>query len=102
MHIWPEDELELNALSRNWSGEKMTAKNKTNYVIINFEKCMMAIVGVCANGTNVYLVGHFFMCVVEFVGEYLCIFIIFLCNNRRSDVGFYNSLHRLRYLWVCN
>ena len=36
----------------------------------------MAIVGVCAHGTNVYLVGHFYMYVVKFVGEYLCIFIM--------------------------
>ena len=41
MHIWPEDELEWNVLNRNWSGEEMTAKNKTNCVIINFEKYLI-------------------------------------------------------------
>ena len=74
VHIWPEDELEWNVLNRNWSGEEMTAKNKTNCVIINFEKYLTEIVGVCAHGTNVFLVGHFYMCVVEFVSEYSCIF----------------------------
>ena len=76
VHIWPEDELEWNVLTRNWSGEETTVMNKTNYVIINFEKYLIEILGVCAHGTNVYLVGHFYMCVVEFVGEYLCIFIM--------------------------
>ena len=76
MHIWPADELEWNVLNQNWSGEEMTAKNKTNYAIINIEQYLIGIVGVCAHGTNVYLVGHFYMCVVDFAGEYLCIFIM--------------------------
>ena len=43
---------------------------------ITVEKYLIEILGVCAHGTNVYLVGHFYMCVVEFVGEYLCLFIM--------------------------
>ena len=95
MHIGPADELEWNVRNRNWSGEEMTVMNKTNYVIINFEKYLMAIVRVCAHGTNVYFVGHFYVCVVEFVGEYLCIFIMGII---RKVLLVFSSAHRLRYL----
>ena len=51
-------------------------KEQKNYAMMNIDKYLIGIVGFCAHGTNVYFVGHFYMCVVEFVSEYSCIFIM--------------------------